>query len=163
MHAVRRRLLAVSLSLAVPIGALCSPLVHVHPDDQHDDHHASGRVHAHLSGHNLDDHARDHHGDHDNDHHGGDHESDHHDSAIDDHDTRAVVVEPEANPEQVSRATFFVAVQVDDLIPAGLQSLGFTLPAPLESIMRRPPAVSHAHDPPPVSPSSPRAPPARLS
>ena len=155
MQAVRRRLLAVSLSVAVPIGALCAPLVHVHPDDHHDGHHASGRVHAHLSGHNLDDHDRDHHDD--------DHDIDHHD--IDDHDapSNSVAVEAEDDPEQVARATFFVAVQVDDLIPAGLQPLGFTLPAPLESIMARPPAVSHGHDPPAVSASSPRAPPARLS
>ena len=152
MPLVHRRFLAVSLALAIPIGALCAPLVHVHPDDHHDGHHAAARVHAHLSGHNLDNHEREH----------------HHGSALDpddDHDnpSNPVAVEPEGDPEQVSRVSFFVAVQVGDLIPDGLQPMGFTLPVPLESVMRRPPAVSHAHDPPVVFRSSPRAPPALLS
>lgn len=159
MLTVPRRFLAVSLALAVPIGALCAPLVHAHPDDHHGGHHAASRVHAHLGGHNLDNHERDHH-DGDLDHHGDD--LDHHG---DDHDgpSNSAAVEPEGEPEQVSRVSFFVAVQVDDLIPAGLQPLGFTLPVPLESVMRQPPAVSHAHDPPVVARSSPRAPPTYLS
>jgi len=53
---VVRRLLAVCLSVAVPIGALCAPLVHAHLDDHHGGHHQANRVHAHLGGHDLDDH-----------------------------------------------------------------------------------------------------------
>jgi hypothetical protein len=44
-----------------------------------------------------------------------------------------------------------------------LQPVGFTLSAPLDSVLGRPPLVSHGHDPPRVSRSSPRAPPALLS
>ena len=146
MHTVRRRFLAVSLSVAVPVGALCAPLVHAHPDDHHVGHHDTSRVHAHLGAHEFDDHDRNHY-------------------AIDHHAVRpgASEVAADTDPEQVTRVQFFVADQPDEPIPVGLQPLGFTLPVPLESVMRRPPAVSHGHDPPVVSLSTPRAPPAILS
>jgi len=63
----------------------------------------------------------------------------------------------------VTRVQFFVADQPNDLIPIGLQPLGFTLAVPLESVMRRPPVVSHGHDPPLASSGPSRAPPAILS
>ena len=44
---VRRRLIALALTLGVPAGMLWAPFLHVHPDD---DHHVSS-VHAHLGGH----------------------------------------------------------------------------------------------------------------
>lgn len=146
MQAVRRRLVAISLSLAVPIGALCAPLVHAHPDDHHDGHHGASRVHSHLAAHGIDHLGRTRHD-------------------IDHHHIRpgALEIESEADPELVTRVQFFVADQPDELIAVGLQPLGFTLPSPLESVMRRPPAVSHGHDPPLARSGPSRAPPAILS
>ncbi len=45
-----RRLLALGLVLAVPVGAVCAPFLHAHLDTDHDDHHAIS-VHAHFSSH----------------------------------------------------------------------------------------------------------------
>ena len=136
-----RRLLAALLALAVPVGAVYAPLIHAHRDDHHDSHHGARTVHAHFSG------------------HGGAHHS-HGDSG---HLAQGPEIEAEFDPDLVIRVEFFVADQPHVLIPVALQPIGFTLAAPLDSALRRPPLVSHAHDPPPVSRSSPRAPPALLS
>jgi len=146
IQAVRRRLLAVSLAIAVPVGALCAPLVHAHPDDHHDGHHGASRVHSHLAAHGID--------------HTGPtaHDIDHHHVRL-----GAFEIEAGAGTELVTRVQFFVADQPNDLIPIGLLPLGFALPAPLESVMRRPPVVSHSHDPPLARSGPSRAPPAILS
>lgn len=133
MQLVVRRLLAVCLSVAVPIGALCAPLVHAHLDDHHGDHHDANRVHAHLGGHDVDRHV-----------------SPGHELAI----------EPDADPEHVTRLQVFVAVHAAAPASPALPQTRYTLPAPLESVMRRPPAVVHSHDPPATSSAGPRAPPA---
>ena len=156
MNDVGMRCLAAVLSVVLPLGALCAPLVHAHPDDHHDGHHGASRVHAHLSGHDVAVHDT-------ADDHRDPHDADHYD--LDDHGlgSGALAVEAEGDPEAVASVQYFVAVQVDDLTLAGLQPLGLTLPTPLASVMRRPPVISHSHDPPLRSASGPRAPPARLS
>lgn len=132
-----RRLFAVTLCVAVPIGALCAPLVHAHLDDHHDGHHAghhdANRVHAHLDGHEVDRHVS---------------------------SEEALAVEPGADPEHVTRLQVFVAVHAAAPIAPALPQARYTLPAPLESIMRRPPAVVHSHGPPGASSTGSRAPPA---
>jgi len=146
MQVVRRRLLAVSLAITVPVGALCAPLVHAHPDDHHDGYHGASRVHSHLAAHGIGHAGRTGHD-------------------IDHRHVRpgASEIEHGADTELVTRVQFFVADQPNDLIPIGLQPLGFTLAAPLESVMRRPPVVSHGHDPPLARSGPSRAPPAILS
>ena len=137
-----RRLLAALLALAVPVGAVCAPLMHAHRDDRHDSHHGVNTVHAHFSG----------------------HQGAHHQAQSHHHDAPGLPeIEAESNPELVTRVQFFVADQPNVLIPVALQPLGITLTAPLASMMRRPPLVSHGHDPPRASRSSPRAPPPLLS
>lgn len=136
-----RRLLAALLALAVPVGAVCAPLMHAHRDDHHDSHHRAPTVHAHFSGHQDGHHAQPHH-----------------------HVAPGVPqIEAESDPEQVTRVQFFVADQPHVLAPVALQPVGFTVSPSLDSVMGRPPLVSHGHDPPLVSRSSPRAPPALLS
>jgi hypothetical protein len=130
MQLVVRRLLAVCLSVAVPIGALCAPLVHAHLDAGH---HEANRVHAHISGHDLDGHHA---------------ASEHH-----------LAIEPDADPEHITWLQAFVAVHAAAPISPALPQAHYTLPAPLESVMRRPPAAVHSHDPPGASSAGPRAPP----
>jgi hypothetical protein len=47
---VIRRVLALGLVLAVPVGAVCAPFLHAHLDADRDDHHSTS-VHAHFSPH----------------------------------------------------------------------------------------------------------------
>lgn len=51
MTEVTRTLTAVGLAVAIPLGALCAPLVHAHVDDHDADHHRTRTIHAHLSHH----------------------------------------------------------------------------------------------------------------
>lgn len=51
MYTVIRKLVAIGLSVALPVGALCAPLVHAHRSDHDSSHHAADVIHAHVSGH----------------------------------------------------------------------------------------------------------------
>ena len=51
MNSVIRRLTAVGLSVAIPLGALSAPLVHAHLDELDTDHHRAHEIHAHVTGH----------------------------------------------------------------------------------------------------------------
>ena len=51
MTKVIRTLTAVGLSVAIPLGALCAPLVHAHVDARETDHHRAHEIHAHVSDH----------------------------------------------------------------------------------------------------------------
>lgn len=132
MTVVIRTLTAVGLSVAIPLGALCAPLVHAHVDDQHADHHAANRVHAHLGGHDVD----------------------HHVSLAGE-----LAIEPDQDPEHITRLQVFVAVYAAAPSFLALPRARYTLPAPLESVMRRPPSVVHSHGPPSASSAGSRAPP----
>lgn len=139
MRAVIRTLAAVGLSVALPLGALCAPLLHAHLDDHHADHHDANRVHAHLGGHDVD----------------------HHDASSEEQIAEGrPEVAPDADPEGVTRLQVFVAVHPGTPAAPALPLARYTLPAPLESIMRRPPVVVHSHGPPSVSSAGSRAPPA---
>ena len=126
-----RALVAVSLIVALQLAALGAPLLHAHLDDDHDGHHDAARVHAHLGGHAT-------------------HRATHRDTpALDENE----------GAERATGLQLFVAVEpVPFLIPALPQSR-YALAAPLQSMMRRPPAVAHSHDPPGIRPTASRAPP----
>jgi hypothetical protein len=47
---VTRRLVALALTLAVPVGALCAPFLHAHVEEDAE-HHEAASIHAHFSGH----------------------------------------------------------------------------------------------------------------
>jgi hypothetical protein len=53
MTEVFRTLTAVALSVAIPLGALCAPLVHAHVDGHDADHHRAHEIHAHFSDHST--------------------------------------------------------------------------------------------------------------
>jgi len=128
---VFRALVAVSSVVALQLAALGAPLLHAHLDDDPHGHHDAARVHAHLGGHAT-----------------------HHATP---RDTPAI--DENEGAERATGLQLFVAVEpVPFLIPALPQSR-YALPAPLESMMRRPPAVAHSHDPPGVRPATSRAPP----
>ena len=133
-----RPLVAVSSAVALHLAALGAPLVHAHLDDHDHDHHGAVRVHAHLGGH-----AAPHH-----------HARDHDDHPAFDEDESA---------ERATGLQLFVAVEPSLLSSPSLPAARYALPAPLQSVMRRPPAVAHSHDPPGVRLSVPRAPPSLLS
>ena len=157
MTKVLRTLTAVELSVAIPLGALCAPLVHAHPDNHHADHHGANRIHAHLGGHRPTPEAParprrsasaeagdlDHHPLHQHDLTGG-----------------TPAIEQDADAEQITRLQVFVAVYADAFTPPALPNARFILPTPPESAMRRPPEVVHSHGPPYASSTGPRAPPA---
>jgi hypothetical protein len=131
---VFRALVAVSSAVALQLGALGAPLVHAHLDDHDHDHHGAARVHAHLGGHATPHHVRD----HDDDH---------------------LAFDEDESSERATGLQLFVAVESPPFSVPLLPPARYALPAPLQSIMRRPPAVTHSHDPPGVRPSAPRAPP----
>jgi hypothetical protein len=152
MPLVVRRLLAVGLSVAVPMGALCAPLVHAHLDDHHGGHHDANRVHAHLAGHPPAPEAP-----------AGPRRSASAEAGVDHHVVSAgheLAVEPDADPEDVTRVQVFLAVHAAAPTSPALPQARYSLPAPLESVMRRPPVAGHSHDPPAASSTGPRAPPA---
>lgn len=124
--------MAVSSVVALQLAALGAPLLHAHFDDDHDGHHAAARVHAHLGGHAT-------------------HRASHGDTPALDESERA---------ERAAGLQLFVAVEPVPLLIPVLPPSRYALPAPLESMMRRPPAVAHSHDPPGVRPAASRAPPA---
>lgn len=121
MPPVVSKLLAACLCVALPIGALCAPFLHAHLDDHHGDHHEAARVHAHLGGHEAQRHAA---------------------------SQAELAIGSGSEPEDVTRLQVFVAVH--PVVPASpaLSPARYTLPAPLESIMRRPLTVVHSHGPP---------------
>jgi hypothetical protein len=123
----------MSSAVALQLGAIGAPLVHAHLDDHDHDHHRAVRVHAHLGGHAAPHHVRG-----------------HHDRAAFDEDESA---------ERATGLQLFVAVEPAPLSTPSLPPARYAPPAPLESIMRRPPTVAHSHDPPGVRLAVPRAPP----
>ena len=134
---VLRAIVAVSLAVALQLAALGAPLVHAHLDDHdHDGHHAAARVHAHLGG------------------HGSIHRVTHHDDPA---------VSEGEDAERATGLQLFVAVEPAPFSIPALPQARYTLPSPLQSIMRRPPVVAHSHDPPGGGPAASRAPPALLS
>ena len=54
-----RRVLAVTLSVAIQAAGLSAPLVHAHPDDHATAHHAGREVHTHWAGHAQSHHSSD--------------------------------------------------------------------------------------------------------
>ena len=126
-----RALVAVSSVVALQLAALGAPLLHAHFDDDHDGHHGASRVHAHLGGHAT-------------------HHATHHDTPT---------LDESEETERATRLQLFVAVEPVALLAPALPQSRYALPAPLESMMRRPPAVAHSHDPPGVRPAASRAPP----
>jgi len=134
---VFRAIVAVSSAVALQLAALGAPLLHAHVDEHDHDHHGAARVHAHLGGHATVHHAR-HHDD---------------DPAIDE----------DESSERATGVQLFVAVEPSPFSPPSLPQARYALPVPLESIMRRPPAVAHSHDPPLAGTAASRAPPSFLS
>ena len=141
-----RRLLALSLSAALPVGAICAPLLHAHADDHHDIHHLGIRIHAHLGGHGPKKHADDH------SHEGLNRHASPGGSAFED----------DSGLEQVTSVQLFVASQTDTVKAARPEPLGVALLIPSESVLHLSLRVSHGHDPPFVSRLSSRAPPVTL-
>ena len=129
MTRVIRAFTAAALSVAIPLGALCAPLVHAHVADGDGDHHGATRIHAHVTGHSplpvVPGAAR-----------------------IDDHDgDRAVYLQ------------LFVAVAQASLdVPAAVVP-SWDLATPAESPARRSLHVVHGHDPPFLTSVPSRAPP----
>ena len=126
-----RRLLAISLTIALQAGALTAPLVHAHLDDHHDDHHAAGPVHAHLDGHALEHQAL----------------------------SGMPAIHAEESPWSVVHIPLFVAEHADVWLEPALPQAPFLFVDAGESLMRQPPDVVRSHGPPSVRPSSSRAPP----
>jgi hypothetical protein len=131
---VFRAIVAVSSAVVLQLAALGAPLLHAHLDDHdHDGHHGVARVHAHLGGHATAHHSRHHHG-----------------QAIDE----------DESAERATGLQLFVAVEPTPFAIPAVPQARYALPVPLASIMRRPPAVTHSHDPPRVGTAASRAPPA---
>jgi hypothetical protein len=130
-------MVALSSAVALQLAALGAPLLHAHLDDHdHQGHHGAARVHAHLGGHG-------------------------HVHASTDRDHPAVTEGEDA--ERATGLQLFVAVEPAPFLIPALPPSRYALPAPLESIMRRPPAVAHSNDPPSAASCPPRAPPSFLS
>ena len=133
-----RKLIALTLTLAMPVASVCAPLVHAHLDDHVHGH----RIHAHLSGHaSHHEHAKDRH-----------HADKHHPMA-------APVVASDDSSERATSVPLFVAVQKDLLLQPVLPRATFAIAAPLRSVLRRPPDDVRSHGPPPVRFGPSRAPP----
>ena len=130
-----RRLLALSLTVAIQAAALSAPLVHAHVDDHHDDHHAGARIHAHAGGHGAS----------------------HHDG------TEAPALREQESPEQAVAIPMFVATETAAPIQPSIIQAPFLLTAAAVSLMRRAPHDVRSHGPPGVTIRSPRAPPLHLS
>ena len=125
-----RRVLAISLSLAVQVAALSAPLVHAHPDEHGTAHHDGKAVHTHWGGH--------------------EHASDHRDGpAVSGRDEdRAIFM------------TLFVAVTTAATRLVAVVETPVVPPVPVELIAHRNVEVTHGHDPPALSSLPSRAPPA---
>ena len=146
-----RKLIAVAVTLAMPVAAVCAPLVHAHLDD-----HAHGhRIHAHLSGHAS----------HHDEGHGHSRSSEEpalaakHHHADEHGDPAATFVAADDSSERATSVPLYVAVQKDVLLQPVLPPASFAMAAPLRSVLRRPPDVVRSHGPPVVRLSPSRAPP----
>lgn len=128
-----RKVIAVTLSLAVHAAAIGAPFVHAHPDDHATGHHGPRAIHSHRAGH-----AASHH------HAGG--------PALqtEDHD-RAVFLGAMA------------AVAASTLDAPGVTHGVFVLPVPVDGVVHRGLEIAHGHDPPLLVGIPSRAPPACLS
>jgi hypothetical protein len=128
-----RKLIAVTLALAVQGAALTAPLLHAHPDDHATAHHSGRSAHAHWGGHEHSQQRGD-------------------DPAVgtNDHD-RALFL------------TAFVAVAATLLAPLAVAQQPFELPVPSERPAHQSVQVAHSHDPPLVGLLPSRAPPTILA
>ena len=131
---VVRKVLAVALSVILPVAGVSAPFVHAHPDDHVTAHHDGQTVHAHLAGHHVHRH----------------HSPTGHTVENHDHD-RAVSVNAVV-------AVAVVAFSAPDFVATSLD-----LPIPTEQAAHRPVEIVHTHDPPAFRSRSPRAPPLSLS
>lgn len=131
---MRQTLTAVGLVLAVPLGAISAPFVHVHLRGSGADHHHARQIHAHIDGHAPFHVAREGVG--------------HNGPAVGDHER-----------ERGITLQWFVAVSqaLFDVPPALVTSVALEVPA--ESAGHYPVRVVHGHDPPFVSSLGSRAPP----
>ena len=137
---VIRTLTAVGLSLAIPLGALSTPLVHAHLDELDTDHHRAHEIHAHIAGHSS----------RQTFHDGAAHAGEAPNAArLDDHDAeRAVYLQ------------VFVAVAPAAFdVPAAVVTT-WQLTTPAEAIAPHSLRIVHGHDPPFISSLGSRAPPA---
>jgi hypothetical protein len=128
-----RKVLAVTLSVAILAAGLSAPLVHAHPDDHATEHHQGRAVHTHWEGH-----AESH------------HSSDAPALETADHD-RAIFLNA------------FVAVAVAAYPAAAVTPAVVELPVPIERAAHRSVDITHSHDPPFCRSVPSRAPPAFLS
>ena len=131
---VLRRLTAAVLVIIVQVGAICAPLMHVHLDADETEHHHGQALHAHLSG--------------------------HHDAIP----TRPgpIVDHPDDEGRTVA-AHIFVSPAADPFSLIAVPSPAFVVVVPPAQASGRTPHIAHAHDPPSLIVSSPRAPPAILT
>jgi hypothetical protein len=130
---VLRTLTALALAFVVPLGAVCTPLVHAHLDDHATEHHrVRSTVHAHFDGH-----ARK--------------SVPHHHAALGANET-----------ERTLYLQLFVAVAVASF-QFTTAAATFELATPDETPAHRSVHVVHGHDPPIVATLPARAPPSFLS
>ena len=130
MTKVTRTLTAVGLSVAIPLGALCAPLVHAHVDGHDADHQPAHEIHAHVSDHSTRSTAAD-------------------GSTVHEDETgRAVYLQ------------LFVAVAHASFEIPVAAATSWDLRAPAESPARHSLHVVHGHDPPFLTSLPSRAPPA---
>ncbi|MDA1183493.1 MAG: hypothetical protein O2930_02465 [Acidobacteria bacterium] len=135
---MRRALTAVTLSLAIPLGALSAPLLHAHSPLVGTDHHDAPEIHAHWGGHTHG------HGPRDGVVPGG--------VELDDRESEGAV----------SLQLFVAVAQASfDVPPAVVASVDVEVPA--EAAAHDPLRVVHGHDPPSLSSTGSRAPPPFLS
>jgi hypothetical protein len=135
---MRRTVTAVGLSLAIPLGALTAPLVHAHPDEHSTDHHHTHEIHAHFGGHSS-------------------HQASH--DGVVPHGAR--LVDHEAD-RSVSLQLFVAVAQASFDVPAAAVTSCY-LGSLAEAAAHDPLRVVHGHDPPCISSTGSRAPPALLS
>ena len=137
MTAVIRTLTSVGLSVAIPLGALCAPLVHAHVDDHDGDHHRAHEIHAHVSDH-----------------------------VTSDRPTHPAAAASRVDEDETGRAVYlqlFVAVAYASFDVPAAAATSWDLAAPAESPARQSLRVVHGHDPPFLRSLASRAPPAFLS
>jgi hypothetical protein len=136
---VLRALTGALLAAALPLAALCAPLVHAHIDDHHADHHDNHHdapvVHSHFSGHS--DAAPPVHPD---------------EARLGTHDDQLAI-----------SLQVFVAVGAASLHLPVAPPISVLLAAPVETAAHVPVDVVHGHDPPLRLSLPSRAPPAFLS
>lgn len=124
-----RALIAAGLSVAIPVAAVCAPLVHAHLDAHATDHHGARVVHAHFSAHDV---------------------------SFVPFDQPRLGTHDE---ERTIALQVFVAVAVPSFDVPVASTTSVPLVAPLEASAHRPVDVVHGHDPPSEGTLSSRAPP----